>query len=133
MNIRFCDLEPAGYIAGLETGASPLSSWYGQIRERPICELDVGDICRAVRQRLFLTQILPIAFQFLREDLRAGDTYDGQLLAALAHVTPESCQALASIEEIRDYLAAQSNGSASLAPELNDDLRKLIAVLKQAN
>lgn len=88
MSVRFCDLESPVDAKFLQEDSS-LTSWYKEIREVPIEELEIGDICRAIRQELFLPYVLPVAFRTAIDDVTAGELYDGELLAALA-VLPAS-------------------------------------------
>ncbi|QXH58836.1 contact-dependent growth inhibition system immunity protein [Pseudomonas maumuensis] len=62
---------------------SPLSDWYVSVREISIVELSVGDICHALRQKVFVAEVLPVAISMLSEDVLAGDRYDGELICAL--------------------------------------------------
>ncbi|WP_033790222.1 contact-dependent growth inhibition system immunity protein [Pantoea septica] len=61
-----------------------LDEWFNGILDIPLDELDVGDIARAIRQDLFLAEILPRAEVILRQDPLAGEDYDGQLISSIA-------------------------------------------------
>ena len=65
---------------------SSLTDWYVSVRETPIDQLSVGDICRALRQRVFLNEVFPVAVSMLNEDALAGDRYDGELVYALSDI-----------------------------------------------
>lgn len=85
---------------------SALEEWYCHIRDTPIEEVEIGDLCRACRQRLHLTYVVPIAVKHLRMDPLAGEMFDGELLAAMRsiptsfwRVNCELSQKLASVLE----------------------------------
>ena len=63
---------------------SSLDEWFNGILDIPLDELDVGDVARAIRQDLFLAEILPRAEVILRQDPLAGEDYDGQLISSIA-------------------------------------------------
>ncbi|WP_213879601.1 contact-dependent growth inhibition system immunity protein [Pseudomonas sp. dw_358] len=67
-----------------EANPSSLTQWYSTVRDVPLCALDVGDVCRALRQELYVLEVLPRAVSLLTDDALAGDRYDGELIAALA-------------------------------------------------
>jgi len=84
--VTFRQLElPAERIEPTESG-SALDEWYGRVRDLPIQELDDGDLSRACRQRLHLDHVVPIAVRRLASEPLAGETYDGELLAAMKSV-----------------------------------------------
>lgn len=68
---------------------SSLDEWFNSVLDIPFDKLDVGDIARAIRQDLFLADILPIAEVILRNDPLAGDDYDGQLISSIASLNSE--------------------------------------------
>lgn len=68
---------------------SSLDEWFNSVLDVPFDKLDVGDIARAIRQDLFLADILPIAEVILRNDPLAGDDYDGQLISSIASLNSE--------------------------------------------
>lgn len=67
-----------------EENPSSLTKWYLSVRDIPLDMLDVGDVCRALRQNLFVSEVLPIAVALLEDDVLAGELYDGELIVALA-------------------------------------------------
>lgn len=85
--MKFADLEHEDDASHIEGRGSSLSDWYRSVREIPIADLDLGDLCRAVRQRLFIAHVLPIAVSYLETDVLAGDDYDGQLISSLHALT----------------------------------------------
>lgn len=63
---------------------SSLEQWFEKVMDVPIKELALEDICRAVRQQLYVQQLLPEVLKLLTEDPLAGERYDGELIAALS-------------------------------------------------
>lgn len=66
-----------------------LSNWYTHVRKKAISELTVEDICRFVRQNLYVSYILPYALEALQKDPTAGELYNGELLRAVSKVSNE--------------------------------------------
>ena len=62
----------------------PLEHWYIRVRDIKIAELSAGDLARAVRQDVFVSEILPDCLALLRHEPLIGEMYDGELLVALA-------------------------------------------------
>ncbi|MCX2545959.1 contact-dependent growth inhibition system immunity protein [Pseudomonas sp. COW5] len=82
--MKFRDLEQE--LDSYET-SRPLSSldeWYLSVRDTPLDCLSVGDVCRALRQDLYVREILPIGIALFIDDVLEGERYDGELLVALA-------------------------------------------------
>jgi len=63
---------------------SSLEIWYESVMDVPFDELTIEDLCRAIRQELCLAKLLPKALVRLRQDILAGEFYDGELLNAVA-------------------------------------------------
>ncbi|MGY2337644.1 contact-dependent growth inhibition system immunity protein [Pseudomonas sp. SDO5532_S415] len=63
---------------------SPLTQWYRSVCDVPIDELSAENLCRAVRQELFIFELLPVAIAALQKDLFFGYIDDGELLKALS-------------------------------------------------
>jgi hypothetical protein len=90
--MKFRDLEkgtPIGWLS--EDKTSSLTEWYLSVRDIHLSRLGVGDICRAIRQDLFVREILPVAIALLHDDVLAGERYDGELLAALSGLSQKYC------------------------------------------
>jgi hypothetical protein len=64
----------------------PLPAWYRAVREIPLEELSVEDICKACRQQIHLEQVVPMALRILQSNPVAGEMYDGELLVSLKSV-----------------------------------------------
>ncbi len=83
---------------------SSLSEWYLSVRDTDFGDFEVGDVCRALRQDLFVANLLTIATRFLSEDVLAGDRYDGELISALADI--KSDYWVVNVEAARDTIDA---------------------------
>ncbi|QTT90334.1 contact-dependent growth inhibition system immunity protein [Pseudomonas chlororaphis] len=66
-----------------ESEPSSLTQWYLSVRDIPIEELELEDLCRALRQDLFSLELLPIAIDVLSKDLLSGFFDDGELLGLI--------------------------------------------------
>ena len=78
--VSFRDLDGGEPIEGM----SALEKWYKSIRDVPIDGLELDDVCVAVRQKLFLQFVLPVALRYLQNDPLSGELYDGELAKAVA-------------------------------------------------
>ena len=84
---------------------SSLDEWFSDILDVPLENLSVGDLARAIRQDLFLAEILPKAEIILKQDPLAGEDYDGQLISSIATLTSyEIKEILPSLRKISDFL-----------------------------
>lgn len=91
--MTFRELERLTQIGWLpEDSPSSLTEWYLLVCDTPLDHLSTGDVCRAIRQNLFVNELLPFAVILLHDDVLAGERYDGELLAALASVRAECWQ-----------------------------------------
>jgi len=63
-----------------------LGHWYSSVRDKPIGDFDVEDLCKCCRQELYSDYIVPVAIERLRDDPLAGEKYDGELLVALKRI-----------------------------------------------
>ncbi|WP_434996417.1 contact-dependent growth inhibition system immunity protein [Pectobacterium brasiliense] len=69
---------------------SSLDKWFSSIIDVSLDELDVGDIARAIRQDLFLVDVLPKAETILKQDPLAGEDYDGQLISSISSLNSDA-------------------------------------------
>lgn len=84
---------------------SSLDEWFSSILDVPIDELEVGDVARAIRQGIFLAEVLPKAEVILRKDPLAGEDYDGQLISSIASLNYDEIKsALPSLQNISSLL-----------------------------
>jgi hypothetical protein len=73
----------------LEQDSSVLSDWYLRVREIPLPQLRIEDLCRSLRQVLYPEYIVPVAIKLVERDPLIGEMYDGELLVAFKSI-PES-------------------------------------------
>jgi ATP-dependent helicase/DNAse subunit B len=52
---------------------SSLEQWFERVIDIPIEELSVEDLCRAIRQDLFIDQLMPRVLKVLEEEPLAGN------------------------------------------------------------
>jgi hypothetical protein len=64
----------------------PLETWYRSVRQRPIREFTVEDLCKACRQVMHIGHVVPIAVETLARNPQAGELYDGELVVALKSI-----------------------------------------------
>ena len=84
---------------------SSLDEWFSSILDIPIDELDVGDVARAIRQDIFLAEVLPKAEVILRKNPLSGEDYDGQLISSIASLNYDEIKsALPSLQTISAFL-----------------------------
>ena len=84
---------------------SSLDEWFSSILDIPIDELEVGDVAKAIRQDIFLAEVLPKAEAILRKDPLAGEDYDGQLISSIASLNYDEIKsALPSLQSISAFL-----------------------------
>jgi len=87
--ITFAQLDKANGIPELPPATDeeyPLPAWYRAVRETPLSELSLEDLCRACRQKIYPEYIVPLAVRHLKADPCAGEMYGGELLVALKSV-----------------------------------------------
>jgi hypothetical protein len=81
--------QEAENIEGIEyssTLGSSLSEWYESIRNKRFTEFTIDDLCRSVRQNLFVYFLLPTILKVLTVDPFAGELYDCELIISLKAV-----------------------------------------------
>ncbi|MFJ5316431.1 contact-dependent growth inhibition system immunity protein [Pectobacterium versatile] len=84
---------------------SSLDEWFGSIIDISLDELGVGDVARAIRQDLFLADILPKAEVILKQDPLAGEDYDGQLISSISSLNSDEIKvALPCFRRISSFL-----------------------------
>lgn len=111
------------------TNPSSLDEWYSSIRDTDIDSLSVGDICKAVRQRIFVDSVLPYALGIIKDDPLAGDSYDGELLAALSGLSPLDWSGSEAIAHQLSVLLSEECDALN-DPDLRNDLAKLTATFE---
>lgn len=105
---------------------SSLEEWFERILDMPIEDLEVEDVCRAIRQKICIDQLLPKILTILKEDPLAGEFYDGELISSLSTITENDLKInKETFIEIRGVIN-------ELDPsDISDDLRKDISKINQ--
>ncbi|AIQ99801.1 hypothetical protein RJ490_004810 [Pluralibacter gergoviae] len=98
---------------------SPLEQWFEQVIDTPLNELSVEDLCRAIRQELYIDQLMPRVLDVMQNDPLAGEYYDGELIAALSTVKEKDLKDQKSI-----FIQIQKIINNLSPTDVNDDLRK---------
>ncbi|EMO7189613.1 hypothetical protein RI834_004546 [Pluralibacter gergoviae] len=98
---------------------SPLVQWFEQVIDTPLNELSVEDLCRAIRQELYIDQLMPRVLDVMQNDPLAGEYYDGELIAALSTVKEKDLKDQKSI-----FIQIQKIINNLSPTDVNDDLRK---------
>lgn len=112
-------------IGTSEKHTSPLDDWFYRVIDVPISDLSIEDICRAIRQKLFLETILPNACNILKDEPLAGEYYDGELIASIASLSGMDIgQNIENINEIKRILA--SLDLTEMSKDLQQDILKII-------
>lgn len=105
---------------------SPLELWLERIIDVPIEELTVEDLCRAIRQKLCIDQLMPRVLEVLTEEPLAGEYYEGELITALSTIKAEDLRGQKNtFTQIRQLINQLSPS------DINDDLREDILKINQ--
>ena len=63
-----------------DSDESALESWHRSNLDTPINELEIGDLCRSVRQDMYTSELLPIVVRELDKEVLVGFLDDAELL-----------------------------------------------------
>ncbi len=66
-----------------------LDEWYNTLINKDITEIDIIDVCRMIKQNIFIEIAIDKAIGFLKLNPLEGDVYDGHLLEVLYSVDME--------------------------------------------
>lgn len=61
------------------------NEWFNVLMEKFVGELNIGDICRMLRQKIFSVVAIDRAIEILNTDPFVGDLYEGQLMVNLCN------------------------------------------------
>jgi hypothetical protein len=115
------DLAPA-------TGEEyPLPAWYRAVRETPIEELRLEDICKACRQQIHIGHVVPIALRVLQSEPLAGEMYDGELLASMKTIPPDYWPAHRPEATMLRAICEGVCGHVCLSDDVRQDVAELLA------
>ncbi len=129
--VTFASLDREKGISELPPATSeeyPLPAWYRAVREIPLEELGIEDICKACRQQIHLEHIIPMALRMLQSNPLAGEMYDGELLVSLKSVPAEYWQKCgedaATLKEVVEKALAFDTTSDEVRQDANELLNK---------
>ncbi|WP_330985921.1 MULTISPECIES: contact-dependent growth inhibition system immunity protein [Enterobacterales] len=109
---------------------SSLEQWFETIVDIPLDKLSIEDLCRAIRQDLCVTQLLPRVLDVLTQDPLAGEYYDGEVIAAVATIKPEILKNNHNLYTQIKIIINQINCS-EIDDELRNDILKINKIDKQ--
>lgn len=105
---------------------SSLEVGFESVLDVPVESMAVGDLCRALRQKICVDQLMPRILAVLTEDPLTGDLCDGKLIAALATIKGNELQdhkeAFIKVKHLINGLDTQ---------DINDDLKNDISKINQ--
>ncbi|EGH29355.1 hypothetical protein SAMN05444507_1185 [Pseudomonas syringae] len=127
--MNFRDLEKKHSVNWrAEDEPSSLTLWYLSVRDTKLDNLAIADYCRALRQDLFVDEMLPFVVKILELDAFAGDKYDGELIAALANINPGHWMSNLEISRSANFVL-QGVELVSKDAELSRDISNLKKIL----
>ncbi len=80
----------------------PLQKWYNRLIEKTTDDIDVTDILRMLRQKVFVDLAIPTAIKLLQKDVYAGELYEGEVLEKLSEI--ENTLLIPFADELRDIV-----------------------------
>jgi hypothetical protein len=98
MNVTFRSLDRNVPLPG-GAAESRLEVWYESVRDVPIDKFGAEDLCRAIRQDLFLEHVLPSALTLLEREPLAGALFDGELASCISRIPPAFWSRVPSLQE----------------------------------
>jgi len=88
MKKTFRDIdESKGFKWELGPDPSALELWHMSILDTPISELEIGGLCRAVRQEMYISRLLPMVVSELDKDVLVGYWDDAELLKLISELS----------------------------------------------
>ncbi|WP_429055701.1 contact-dependent growth inhibition system immunity protein [Aeromonas jandaei] len=103
---------------------SSLELWFERVIDIPFEELSVEDICRAIRQKLCIEQLISRVLEVLADDPLAGEYYDGELISALSTIKIED------VKKQRDsFIKIKEIINKIDVSDINDDLKKEMFII----
>lgn len=64
----------------------PLQKWYNQLIDKTIHEITVPDVLRMIRQKQLIDLAMSKAINLLKDDVFAGESFDGELLEKVSEL-----------------------------------------------
>lgn len=78
----------------------PLQKWYNQLIDKTIYEITVPDVLRMIRQKQWIDLAMSKAINLLKDDVFAGESFDGELLEKVSELDGSFLVSLRMICEI---------------------------------
>ncbi len=102
-----------------------LPAWHREVYDTPFGQFTDFDLCRSLRQTLYLNEVIPVAITRCLEDPAAGDHVDADLAV---HIIEHGSEFLQSHpDELKRFLSVIPEAiSASYVPEDQDFLRSFL-------
>lgn len=69
-----------------DEGLYPLQKWYNELIDKSINEINIADVLRMLRQKVFTKLAMLKAIEFLRKNIFVGELYDGELLQKISEL-----------------------------------------------
>lgn len=130
-SVTFRELErQAGYERDDQSWESwvnegSLPAWYREVYDTPFGLFTDFDLCRSLRQRLYLNEVIPVAITRCLEDPAAGDHVDADLAVHIINYGGEFLQSHPN--ELKRFLSVVPVAiSASYVSEDQDCLRSFL-------
>ncbi|MBW3533576.1 MULTISPECIES: contact-dependent growth inhibition system immunity protein [Shewanella] len=121
-DINFLELEKQ-YGINIEhcEDTSSLDDWYISVRDTYLYNLSEKDVAIAIRQELYLKEIVPLAIDMLILNPLCGWKYDGELLVAIAQVDFEKYVAKEKAKDLMLVLSIDDNLKAIKEEGVQDE------------
>lgn len=121
----FRSLQIANNSSREPSNRSSLDQWYNSVFDIPLEKLSTGDLARAIRQDIFLAEVLHRAEIILQLEPLAGEDYDGQLISSIASLTRvEAEPVVPCLRRISNYLThIDKSGYDS---QIINDIQKIV-------
>jgi len=107
----------------------PLPTWYRAVREIPLDELSIEDICKACRQQIHLDHVVPLALKLLESDPLSGEMYDGELLVSLKSIPVEYWSRNKTEKVTLESIIVTRLRQEELTNDVREDVRELVSKL----
>lgn len=103
---------------------SPLELWFESVLDVPIEQLTVEDLCRSIRQKICIGQLMPRIIAVLKGDPLSGEYYDGELIAALSTIKKEDLKG--KRDEFLEIKCILNNiDKSNISSDLKNDILKI--------
>jgi len=120
------EMYECDYYSGMEPITS-LLKWYNTVIDKNIEEINVGDVCRMLRQNMFKDIAIPKAIDFLIQNPFAGELFEGELLETIFRKRDEElCGYYTSLKEIIDKGLIQNKEYDWLIEEQRKEFGELL-------